>query len=70
MVDTFKKDCGNFTIEVAPPYPRWVKLFHNRHGDKDRREELSGFSSDDLRDLKYLVDRAIAEVEKMENRPT
>jgi hypothetical protein len=43
-----------------------VTLYHNRHGDKGRREAIGGFSSDDLHDLKYLVDRALAEVSEME----
>jgi hypothetical protein len=66
MPDSFKKTCGEFTIEVSPPSPRWVTVYHNRHGDKGRREEIGGFSADDLHDLKYLVDRALAEVSEME----
>lgn len=63
-MNTFTKRCGHFEIEISPPYPRWVRLFHNRHGDRLRQEELGGCTSDELHDLKYIIDRAISFVEK------
>jgi hypothetical protein len=67
MSDAFKKSCGDFELIVSPPSPRWVKI------NWDGRELVGsdGFENcpvathikiDDLRDLQYLIARALEAV--------
>lgn len=58
----FRKGCGQWEIYVGPPSPRWVTLSWDGN-------ELRGdgywphIMLEDLRDLRYLIDRALAELE-------
>jgi hypothetical protein len=63
MSDVFKKQCGDFKIETwSGGWPRWVELFYSRS------ERSMRFSSDDLSDLKYLVDKALEAIAQDERK--
>lgn len=52
----FDKTCGNVTVtvtEVSPPVIHWATI-SNASG------ELRGLRMEDLRDIRHLIDRALA----------
>lgn len=56
---TYKKTCGNVSLEVSAPWPTWAVI---RVGDY----EVRGLRVDDLRDLRHLLGQAIPLAEKAE----
>lgn len=54
---------GKITLELSDPWPMWVTI-KLLDGDEERNEVLRGFSHTALVDLKHVVERAIAEVER------
>lgn len=50
----FRKGCGMWELEVGPPAPRWARI---RWDGEELR--LMHATIDDLKDLRFLIDRAL-----------
>jgi hypothetical protein len=62
MSDTFDKPCGYFSLYVSPPSPRWVTIRWEGEELIPKGMNRAHIKIEDLHDLKYLIERAIAEV--------
>lgn len=67
-MSTFEKSCGKFSMYVSPPSPNWVTIKWE-DGELRRADEEYGNTAshphiqiEDLRDLRYLINRALAAV--------
>ena len=54
---TYNNRAGLFEIEVSQPWPCWVTITRED-------QKIFGLRSDELRDLKYLVDSAVEAAER------
>lgn len=52
---TFEKSCGKFTLTCSEPSPVWVRITTEYDGN------LGCLHIADLHDLRYLIDRALAQ---------
>ena len=57
----YDNNCGYFSVHVSEPHPMWVSI-------KCRGDTLSVFRSDELPDLKYLIDRALTAISAREEK--
>ena len=55
----YENNCGDFSINVSEPHPMWVTI-------RCRCYTLNMIRSDDLPDLKYLIDQALTAIAAME----
>jgi hypothetical protein len=61
----YENKCGPFTLKVSDPHPMWVTIQHEQWG---KGQEIDGARIEQLRDLKHLIDRAIAAAEERERK--
>ena len=59
----FEKKVGDLKIEVWEPSPRWTRIYYQHNGDQVM---LGGLREEELRDLQYLVNRAVAFIDSEE----
>ena len=65
---TFEKSIGRLRIRVSQPSPRWFDIQH-----LDRDEAIDGLQIEEMRDLRYAIDRILAlaeEDDKLHGPPT
>ncbi len=60
----FSKRVGDLSIEVQQPSPRWTRVCYRRSGDD---VIIGGLGEQELRDLQYLVNSAVAFVDAQED---
>jgi hypothetical protein len=55
----YRNTCGQWTVEVGEPHPAWIRIKQDDYGTIT---ETRGFTVHELRDLRYLIDRAEAAI--------